>query len=90
MERRVCVRSGVSPAFRKGLAGLPVELRQIIFRYATHEHRSVMANRIRLAWRRYKRHRDRDPWPVILLLYVPSAHSGDTSGPRIVTGFLVY
>ena len=73
-------RIGPSPQFKIRFQALALELQEMILDFATKEFRVLMANRIRSAFRLFKR---RAGW---LSLYVPSEQAralGDP-GQRIV------
>ena len=82
-------RVGVSPVFVRLFEDLPRELQRIVFSYATLDYRTAAANRIRTAYRIFKR---RVQSTVEFFRFVPSAQSrelGDLGGARLVRGFRV-
>ena len=89
MQSAKRARRGVSPVFVRNLQRLPRELRDLVFSYATLEFRQTAANRIRTAYRLFRR---RVQSTVEFFIYTPSAQSrdlGDLGAPRLVRGFRI-
>ena len=87
MERRVRARTGVSPIVVRGFNSLPRDLQRVILDHALL--RMSMANRIRTAYRLFKR---RVQSSVAYFVYKPSAQArdvGDSRGSRVVRGYVV-